>query len=205
MDHKDFKLYIKALGDDGTFEGKAAVFGNVDRDGDVIERRAFNRTVKNRGGEPIPVLWQHQTDMPVGAGHLSIDEVGLNIKGQFLLTTRAGRDAYEYAKAGVVKGLSIGYRSVADTYEAGRRVLKEIELYEVSLATIPANPLAQLTAVKSCEGCPNHRTPAGDECEQSDEKALPQAPAIKASDSDLHSLAVVMDALAVSAIALKEL
>jgi hypothetical protein len=189
MDHKDFRLRIKALEDDGTFEGYAAVFGNVDRTGEIIASSAFDRTIKARGDEPIPVLWQHED--PAGLADLSINRNGLYVRGRLLLSTRTGAEAYEFIKAGVVKGMSIGYRVINDVWESGVRTLKELELFEVSLVTIPANPAAAVVAVKS---------------EPSDDlQAPPSEPASKASDPhQVHSLAVVLDALSRSAISLKE-
>ncbi len=147
--HRDFTLNLKSLEDDGTFEGYAAVFGNVDRAGERIDASAFARTLSKRAGEPLPVLWQHDTARPIGIGEVVADRRGLAIKGRFLLATQAGREAYETARMGAVKGLSIGYRVVRDAWEESVRVLKEIELFEVSLVTIPANPEARLVTVKA--------------------------------------------------------
>ena len=147
--HRDFTLNLKSLEDDGTFEGYAAVFGNVDRAGERIDASAFARTLSKRAGEPLPVLWQHDTARPIGIGEVVADRRGLAIKGSFLLATQAGSEAYETAKAGAVKGLSICYRVVRDAWEESVRVLKEIELFEVSLVTIPANPEARLVTVKA--------------------------------------------------------
>jgi len=199
MDRKDVKLKLKALDEDGTFEGYAAVFGNLDRSGEIIAPSAFDRTLKARNGEPVPVLWQHAD--PAGSGALSLTRSGLYIKGKLLLSTRTGAEAYEFIKAGVVKGMSIGYRVVSDVWEDSVRTLKEIELYEVSLVTIPANPEAAVLAVKDCEDCAHCK-------EQDDDPQAPpqQAPASKASDPvDDHSLAVVARVLALSMEATKEL
>jgi len=49
-----------------------------------------------------------------------------------------------------VRGLSIGYQTMdADYDDEGRRLLKEIELWEVSVVSLPMNPLAQVTHAKS--------------------------------------------------------
>lgn len=148
-DVKAFALEIKALEEDGTFEGYAAVFGNKDRGGDVIEPGAFRRTIGHKGGA-LPVLWQHNTDEPIGVGlEMREDDRGLWIKAKLALTTVRGREAYDLLKMGAIKGLSIGYRVVKDAIEEGARRLKEIELYEYSVVTIPMNPLAEIAAVKA--------------------------------------------------------
>lgn len=52
----DLLLEVKADGAPGTFEGYGAVFGNTDRDGDVVARGAFSQSLKER----LPaLLWQH--------------------------------------------------------------------------------------------------------------------------------------------------
>jgi len=50
-----------------------------------------------------------------------------------------------------VKGLSIGYSPLRYTLDpdTGVRVLKSVELWEISLVTFPANAAAQVTVVKS--------------------------------------------------------
>ena len=49
-----------------------------------------------------------------------------------------------------VKGLSIGYRTIDQDYlEDGSRALKELELWEVSVVSLPMNPLAQVAHAKS--------------------------------------------------------
>ena len=52
-------------------------------------------------------------------------------------------------RKGIVKGLSIGYGTVREDFSGKVRLLKDLDLYEVSLVTIPMNPAAQVTAVKS--------------------------------------------------------
>jgi len=200
--NKDFRLKIKALEEDSTFEGYAAVFGNVDLDGDRIDPAAFNRTLKNFRGE-VPILWDHDSGRPAGVSiELGPDAHGLRLKGRLLLTTTVGREAYEYLKAKAIKGLSIGVQVMKADWDGGVRVLKELRLHEISLVAIPANPLAEVVTVKHCDGCTSDTT----EPSEHEEEALPPAaPAEKASDPDqLHSLAVVIDALTTSAIALKE-
>jgi hypothetical protein len=55
---KSFALELKeAPGEDGSFEGYAAVFGNVDSYGDVIEKGAFAKTLQEN--PTVPILWQH--------------------------------------------------------------------------------------------------------------------------------------------------
>ena len=151
MDKKSFALELKNLDADGTFEGYAATFGNVDYHGDLIEKGAFKRTLDHmrQGKKALPILWQHRIDEPIGrAEELREDDHGLYIKGRLVLDTARGREAYALLKAGVLGGLSIGYASVKDKWEEGVRKIKEIKLYETSLVTFPANPEAAIVGVK---------------------------------------------------------
>lgn len=149
-----------------TFEGYGAYFGNVDSYGDVIEKGAFARSLKEskRSGIYPAMLLQHGSflggddNMPVGVWtSMSEDEKGLVVEGR-LAATQRGKDAYELLKMKprpAITGLSIGFR--VKKFELGtkpnepRRKLQDIDLMEVSLVTFPANDKARITGVKSID------------------------------------------------------
>lgn len=191
--NKDFRLKLKTLEEDGTFEGYASTFGNVDLDGDRVDPAAFNRTLKNFRGE-VPILFDHDPGRPIGVTtEMTTDARGLRIKGRLVLGTAAGREAYELLKARALKGLSIGVQVVKEGWDGGVRVLKELRLHEISLVAIPADPFAEVLSVKHCEHCPNqqHADSPQPATEPPVKKALPEE-ALAAPDSDpefLHSLA----------------
>jgi HK97 family phage prohead protease len=139
---------LKSIDESGVFEGIASVYGNIDSYGDIVEPGAFSKSIQERGKQ-IPVLWQHGE--PIGIGEVYDAGSHLGIKGRILETVTQGADAIKLAKAGIVKGLSIGYRTVKNQWDAERKANKllEVKLYEVSLVTFPANELASLTAIKS--------------------------------------------------------
>lgn len=144
----DCGLQIKAVGDDGRIEGLGAVFGNVDLGFDRIERGAFTETLKKLDGA-IPMLWQHFSDQPIGVwDELSETRRGLRVEGSINLDTQQGREARSLAKQGAVRGLSIGYIPRDFEFEDEVRVLKRVDLVEVSLATFPMNPEARVSGVK---------------------------------------------------------
>ena len=139
-----------------SFSGYGAVFGNVDSYGDVIAPGAFAKSLaqhKADGSSPLMFL-NHDAfgSLPIGKWtDLSEDGYGLKASGQ-LLDTTSGRDTYVALKAGAITGLSIGYRPIAwdmrSKPEDPRRTLKEIDLHEVSVVTLPANQKARVQAVK---------------------------------------------------------
>jgi HK97 family phage prohead protease len=146
----DLKFHVKDVKDSGSFEGLAAVYGNVDLGNDVIEPGAFTRTLKNSGGK-VPILWQHDPKEPIGAGRLSDSREGLVVAGKLVMESDVARKAHGLMKAEVLNGLSIGYDPVKAEHDKKRdaRLLKEIKLYEVSLVTFPMNPKALVSSVKS--------------------------------------------------------
>lgn len=142
---------FKAIGDTGTFEGYASVFGNVDLGGDVIERGAFKEFVTNREGKVV-ALWQHGTRDPIGVVSVKQDDHGLHYSGQLVLEDPTARRAHAHMKAGSVQGSSVGYDVLpggAETLKSGIRSLKALKLWEISVVTFGMNPLAGVTGVKA--------------------------------------------------------
>lgn len=156
---------VKFAGGDGTmsFSGYGAVFGNVDSYGDVIANGAFEGTLKaaKSSGQWPAMLSQHGgflgSDMtPVGVWtSMHEDSKGLLVEGKLAPTPR-GQELYALMKMEprpAINGLSIGYRpkewSVRTRPEEPRRTLKAIDLMEVSIVTMPANPKSLIQSVKS--------------------------------------------------------
>jgi HK97 family phage prohead protease len=139
---------LKADGDKWVVRGLASTFGNRDHVGDVIMRGAFDATLASSRKRRF--LWQHYTDEPIGVEQkLEVTDEGLLGTWKISKTAR-GIDAYELLKDGAVDSLSIGYHAVDFEYDdAGIRLLKEIDLLEVSLVSIPANDRAVITQVKA--------------------------------------------------------
>jgi HK97 family phage prohead protease len=112
---------------------------------------AFRESIKTRD-KPIQLLWQHQWDKPIGViSALFEDGRGLYMKGKLLMDVAQAREAYSLLKAGVVRGLSIGYsvKRSRRNPDSGVRELLDLNLWEISLVTMPANEAAQVTVVKA--------------------------------------------------------
>lgn len=148
MHHLGFSFELKEAGETGLFSGMASTYGNTDRMGDIVMPGAFTATL-TKGGDRRPLLWSHKTDEPIGTVMLTDTSAGLRADGTLDLDVQAGRDALSRLRKGIVQGLSIGFRTLRDRVENGARLLEEIELFEVSLVTIPANESARVMAVKS--------------------------------------------------------
>ena len=141
----------------GSFVGFASIYGNEDLHGDVVEKGAFTKTIQER--PTVKILFNHNTNLPIGVGTLEDTELGLVLRGKLNLGTQIARDVYSNLKAGVLDALSIGYDVVKQKMEGGVRKLKELKLWEVSVVTIPANQLAHIIGVKGAEFA---GLPAGD-------------------------------------------
>lgn len=142
---------FKAFGDAGSFEGYAAIFGNVDLGGDVIERGAFKEIVKGRNGK-VKILNQHRQADPIGVADVKQDDVGLHFTGQLILESASARSAHALMKGGALDGMSIGFDVLeggAKVLESGIRQLKALKLWEISPVTFGMNPLAGVLDVKA--------------------------------------------------------
>ena len=151
---RSFALQIKATGDDGSVEGYGSVFGVRDNYDDVIAKGAFLASLKEHksAGTMPAMLWQHDSGEPIGVWTDMVEDAkGLKITGKLALETVRGKEAHALLKMGALNGLSIGFMSKQWAYdrETEVRTLTEIDLWEVSLVTFPANEKARVTNVKS--------------------------------------------------------
>ncbi|MCB2134781.1 MAG: HK97 family phage prohead protease [Rhodobacteraceae bacterium] len=141
---------VVEVSDGGRIEGYASVFGVADQGGDVVQKGAYGRSLKalSAQGRRVKMLWQHDPAQPIGVwDELREDERGLYVKGRILGDVEKGREAISLIAAGAIDGLSIGYRTVVAERDAkGRRLLNELELWEVSLVTFPMLPEARVGA-----------------------------------------------------------
>lgn len=143
---------IKQLNDRGAIEGLLAGFGTLDSHGDRIDAKAFSRTLSERKGRPLPMLLYHDQHRPIGAWtEWQETREGLHVKGSLIMATRDAQEAHALAEAGVLAGLSIGYKTKAARRDdrTGERQLLDVDLHEGSLVTIPSNPGTRITSLKS--------------------------------------------------------
>ncbi len=145
---------VKELGAGGTIAGYASVFDEIDAQSDVVAKGAFVKSLaKYKQGKNNPaMLWMHDTAEPIGVWtHVAEDARGLYVEGKLAIKTQHGADAYELLKMGAITGLSIGYTAIKSIKDSKTKIrtLTEVELFEVSLVTFPANVLARVHTVKT--------------------------------------------------------
>lgn len=166
--HLDFGLEVKALGA-REFEGHGAVFGNVDHGGDIVLKGAFARSLaahKASGTSPL-MFWMHQPDQVPGVWlEVEEDREGLYVHGE-LLDTQLGKEMHTLLTHKAVRGLSIGYRpEEVDFDRDGHRLLKQVEVMEVSIVSMAMNPLARIEAAKARLSARGEYVPTEREFEQ---------------------------------------
>jgi len=156
------------------FEGFASTFGNADLDNDVILPGAFQDTINL--GRQIALLWSHQSSETIGQIlSLHEEDKGLKVNGRINLGVQRGREALALLKAGDIHSMSIGFNFLLEntTFVKGVMKIEKLDLFEVSLVAIPANPQAKidLNSVKNL--IPFQNLPVADrDTEWDEEEAL---------------------------------
>jgi hypothetical protein len=132
----------------GIVKGYASVFDNIDSDGDIIKKGAYQKTIKENGYR-VKYLYQHDMDKPLGKMvHLEEDENGLMFEAS-IPKTQLGKDVVELIKAGVITENSVGILPIVKSMnQEGYREINEVKLFEVSAVTLAANDAALILDVK---------------------------------------------------------
>lgn len=151
MEHKEFRVKVEFKMDDNLpdhhFIAYASTFHNTDEVGDAVQPGAFDNTLKNRRPK---LLWMHDMRQPVGfIDSIYPDAKGLRIEGRMPKEDSfvSGRLAPQL-RIGGVDSMSIGYRTVKSERVGEVNKLLELDLFEVSFVTIPANTQATLQGFK---------------------------------------------------------
>lgn len=153
--HKSIELNLKSLTDKGNFSGYGSVFNVVDKGGDIVAPGAFAESLETwrKNGRTVPVLWQHQTDQPIGAWEdLKEDDHGLlGTASLWLEDAPYARLAHKGMSTKAITGLSIGYRvkDYSVNQDTGVYTLQKLDLVEISVVTNPMNDAARVEDVKS--------------------------------------------------------
>ena len=154
MEHKQLDLAqceVK-MGAEGTlkFSGYASVFNGLDSYGDSIMPGAYKTTINDRD-RPIQLRWNHSGPVIGKFTEIYEDEKGLFVSGELTKGHSVAEDTAALLRHGAISGLSIGY-AVKDSEQNGVvRVLKDIELFEISVVETPADNNAHIESVKSAK------------------------------------------------------
>ena len=142
-------------------KGYASTPGS-DRYDDVVEPQAFEKSIRESYKNNPVILFQHKSDHPIGrATVMYIDHKGLYIEADIY-----DKDVAPKIREKILLGFSIGFipkemefrdengklLNVAtdNIWAAGvKRIIKEVDLVEISVVSVPANPETLFTAEKS--------------------------------------------------------
>lgn len=146
-------LTVKAVEDDKRIIRGVATTPTVDRVGDIIEPLGV------KFQNPLPLLWQHMHDKPVGQvrfDRATADGIGFEAELPVIEQAGALRDRIEEAwqsiRIGLVRAVSIGFMPIEYAFmKEGGIHFQQVEVFELSAVTIPANSEAVITAIKSID------------------------------------------------------
>ena len=157
MEHLYKSFETKAAEDTGEITGYFSTYDRIpDSYGDVIAPGAFTDTIKAReeSGHPFPLCWNHDLDQIIG----KVDKIEDTEKGPLMTAsffdTPLAQEKRELVKSGVVYQFSFAYDILDQgpvTLEDGTKAneLRKLDLFEVSIVPIPANPRAEMTSIKA--------------------------------------------------------
>ena len=134
------------------FKGYLSTYGNTDRDGDIVEKGAFDHSILER--KTVPLLFNHDRNQVIGLAELTTDEKGVPATGSITLNTDLGKQVAELVKLGALNSMSVGmaikdFDPIDNARPFGGARIKQADIYEASVVTIPANAEALIDQVKS--------------------------------------------------------
>jgi len=130
------------------------MFNNKDSDGDVITKGAYTKTLQENS-ERIAFLYQHNMNQPIGKPlSMKEDEKGLFIEAK-ISDSSLGQDVKTMVSEGILKEFSVGFIPIKEDPQRDVNYIKEIKLFEFSLVTLAANPLAKVTEYKGTKSVDN--------------------------------------------------
>ena len=164
MQTKSFDLQIKEAREDAPgIVAYASTFDRIpDAYGDVVAKGAFTGTLERlkENGYNLPLLYGHVMDNPsniIGTVTKAVeDDHGLLVEATFDMENSAAQQVRRAILAKAINKLSFAFSILDDAeveLEDGTRVreLKELEIYEVSIVVVPANPRAAVVSAKDAE------------------------------------------------------
>ncbi len=118
-------------------EGYASTI-DIDRSGDVVPKSVWEKGIQNYLKNPI-ILAQHDYDDPIGRmTDYKVDDKGLWVKARI---SSAAEEVFGLIKDKILTAFSIGFRIIDAEYNSAAEVfvIKELELVEISVVSVPCN------------------------------------------------------------------
>ena len=146
-------LEIKSVDSEDRVITGLATTPEPDRMGDIVDPLGAKFAAE------LPLLWQHRHDAPVGTVEFGKPtKKGIPFRAKVAKIENAGQlkdmvdMAWDAVKAKLVRGVSIGFRALEYAFmENGGIRFSEVEIYELSLVTIPANASATIQTIKAMD------------------------------------------------------
>lgn len=153
---KSFEMKADEVG------GISGFFSTYDKEpdsyGDIIEKGAFTETIAKRAesGHPFPLCFNHDFSAVIGA----VDKIEDTEKGPYIeahfLDTQQAQDVRKMLQSGAIYQFSFAY-DVLDARQPNEEekskgienVLTKVEVFEISVVTVPANQNAVATEIKA--------------------------------------------------------
>jgi phage head maturation protease len=147
---------------EGVFRARIATFNVVDKDDEVTLPGAFPI-----GKRVLISAYSHGSwdsglsAVPIGDGTTSSDMTGAYVEGKFWLDTFAGRETYKAVKnAADLQEWSYGFKTTASSvdstdlaaYPGARRILKTVDIFEISPVLVGAGVDTATMSIKSARG-----------------------------------------------------
>lgn len=164
METKSIDLLVKeAPGDVPGIIAYASTFDRIpDAYGDVVAKGAFAGTLARlkESGNNLPLLYGHVMDQPENIIGTVVkaeeDDHGLLVEAVFDMENPKAQTVHRAVLSKAITKLSFAFTVLDDhtiTLEdyGEVRELTELEIYEVSLVVVPANPRAQVVSAKDAE------------------------------------------------------
>jgi HK97 family phage prohead protease len=141
MDIKNCTLEVKDVTSDGIVTMYVSAFDNIDSDGDVMVKGAYEKTISERGpkgSNRIKQLWQHETWNPIGVP-LEMEEDSMGLLVRSYISDIRGGDYRKMYKEGIITEHSVGFQTMKEDRMQDARYIKEVKLWEYSAVTWGAN------------------------------------------------------------------
>ena len=140
---------------EGKVEAVFSKFNEIDSDNDVVLPGSIKSGFGDKG---VAMVWAHDWQKVIGRGEIEQDEEKAIFKGQFIMDTEQGRDAFNIVKAmGDLQQWAFGFEIKEsengmfkkDNEEQEVRFLKDVRVWEVSPVLVGANQNTYTMATKN--------------------------------------------------------